>query len=76
MFVGFDRSVAWPAGRDVLCFSKVMGSGMTTSTAMKGRSCEGFIHDDVGLRTPGECDIVLDPNFGFLQVLPRRDQLR
>ena len=45
-----------------------MGSGMTTSTATKGRVCEGYIKDNVGLRIHEECDVVLDPNFGFLQV--------
>ena len=46
-----------------------MGSGMTTSTATKGRPCDGYIRDPNGLRTHEECDIVLDPNFGFLQVV-------
>ena len=45
-----------------------MGSGMSTSTAIKGRACEGYIRDYAGLRTHPECDIVLDPNFGFLEV--------
>ncbi|CAM9775545.1 unnamed protein product [Ascophyllum nodosum] len=70
MMPGADTPYAeWYSSHDFeFPIYQVMGSGMTTSTAMKGRSCEGFIHDDVGLRTPGECDIVLDPNFGFLQV--------
>ncbi|CAN0213118.1 unnamed protein product, partial [Laminaria digitata] len=48
--------------------AQAMGSGMTTSTAAKGRTCEGYIRDSAGLRTHPECDVVLDPNFGFLQV--------
>ena len=41
---------------------------MTTSTAEKGRKCESYLRDKMGLRTHEECDIVLDPNFGFLKV--------
>lgn len=47
---------------------QVMASGMTTSTAKKGRECDGFIRDEPGLRTHPECDMVLDPNFGLIQV--------
>ncbi|CAM9266786.1 unnamed protein product, partial [Hapterophycus canaliculatus] len=46
---------------------QVMASGMTTSTAIEGRTCDGFYLDNVGLRTHPECDLVQDPNFGLLQ---------
>ncbi|CAN0449872.1 unnamed protein product, partial [Hapterophycus canaliculatus] len=45
-----------------------MSSGLTTSTATRNRSCDTFYRDEVGLRTHPECDLVLDPNFGMLQV--------
>eukprot|EP00903_Cladosiphon_okamuranus_P013391 g12479.t1 len=47
---------------------QVMASGMTTSTAVKNRGCDGFYLDEAGLRTHPECDLVQDPNFGLLQV--------
>ncbi|CAN0212970.1 unnamed protein product [Pylaiella littoralis] len=47
---------------------QVMASGMTTSTATVGRSCDTFYLDEAGLRTHPECDMVQDPNFGFLEA--------
>lgn len=47
---------------------QVMSSGLTSSTATPGRTCEGHFLDEVGLRVDDECNIVQDPNFGFLQV--------
>lgn len=47
---------------------KVMASGMTTSTATRNRTCDGFYLDEAGLRTHPECDLVQDPNFGLLQA--------
>eukprot|EP00611_Tribonema_gayanum_P005967 TRINITY_DN151_c0_g1_i3.p1 TRINITY_DN151_c0_g1~~TRINITY_DN151_c0_g1_i3.p1 ORF type:complete len:494 (+),score=147.18 TRINITY_DN151_c0_g1_i3:660-2141(+) len=47
---------------------QVMASGMTLSTAVSGRQCSGYLLDPAGLRDHPECDIVLDPNFGLLQV--------
>lgn len=49
-------------------FVQVMASGMTTSTATVGRSCDTFYLDEAGLRTHPECDMVQDPNFGLLEV--------
>lgn len=48
---------------------QVMASGMTTSTAKVKRSCDTIFLDEAGLRTHPECDLVLDPNFGLLEVL-------
>lgn len=45
-----------------------MASGMTTSTATRNRTCDGFYLDEAGLRTHPECDLVQDPNFGLLQA--------
>ncbi|CAM9620288.1 unnamed protein product, partial [Ascophyllum nodosum] len=67
---GSDTPYAeWYASQDnEFPIYQVMGSGMTTSTAEKGRKCESYLRDKMGLRTHEECDIVLDPNFGFLKV--------
>eukprot|EP00903_Cladosiphon_okamuranus_P012811 g11973.t1 len=47
---------------------QVMSSGMTYSTAHPNRTCDDWYLDEAGLRTHPECDLVLDPNFGLLQV--------
>lgn len=59
------RLVTWLT---VNVLRQVMASGITTSTATRGRGCDGFYRDYAGLRTHPECDLVLDPNFGLLQA--------
>jgi hypothetical protein len=45
-----------------------MASGMTLSTAVPGRKCDSYMLDPAQLRDHPECDIVLDPNFGMLEI--------
>jgi len=47
---------------------QVMSSGMTNSTAIPNRKCESYLKDPAQLRDHEECDIVLEPNFGFIEV--------
>ncbi|KDD71756.1 hypothetical protein H632_c4454p0, partial [Helicosporidium sp. ATCC 50920] len=48
---------------------QVMASGMTTSTAVPGRSCANWrLQDHGGLRGGGMCAAVADPAFGLVEV--------
>jgi hypothetical protein len=52
----------------ILLNKQVMASGMTLSTAVPGRKCDSYMLDPAHLRDHPECDIVLEPNFGMLEI--------